>query len=166
MRLAEWCRTVIPSEGIFKSHQTTSIDSISCNFTSTIAFKLNYALFYNLKAIRSTLRSRNVQFDSYLWCWCQNVSQKKSSKLTPKCQKDVLMSCTRPPPHTQPPCKTTFPCTGQWRGNSSAEHARIVALICNSRHDCFMMLLCLQNIYMQRYDVCCHDNLQCAAQWA
>ena len=42
----QWCLTVIPSDGIFDSHRTTITESSSC----ILAFKLEYALFYEFYA--------------------------------------------------------------------------------------------------------------------
>ena len=45
MRLAEWCRTVIQSDGIFHLHRTTIIDSFSC----IPLFRQFYLSLINLK---------------------------------------------------------------------------------------------------------------------
>ena len=47
-RLAEWCRTVFPSNRIFNSYRTTIMNSFSCIH----AFKIKYALVYQLNLTR------------------------------------------------------------------------------------------------------------------
>ena len=48
-RLAEWCRTVIPNDGIFNSHQTVIMDSFSCMlFLHQQYLSVNMCYFVNL----------------------------------------------------------------------------------------------------------------------
>ena len=56
--------TAIPSDGIFSSHRTTSIDSFSCTLPSTIVFKLGYALFYQFYAEISTFSIKKCSIRS------------------------------------------------------------------------------------------------------
>ena len=68
-KLAEWCWTVIPSDGIFNLHQTTIMDSFSCILSfwqlhlSYFTQKYLHALFYQFHTEISTfsVKKRSVE---------------------------------------------------------------------------------------------------------
>ena len=158
-------------------------------FPLTIAFKLNHALFYNLNATMSTFAVKKCLVWLISTMSMSKHFTEKDVKIDTKMSNNVLMSCTKvvltPPQNWPQNVKKTSWCHARdphthtsnpqvrrhfLAPDSDAEiplpSIQELWLVCNSRHDCFMMLLCLQNIYMQRYNVCCHDDLQWAAQWA
>ena len=93
MRLAKWCWTVLPGDGIFNSHRKTIMDLFSCMlFLPQFNLRLNMHYFM-LKYTYLNLQSRTDWFGSSQWRWCQKVWQKMMSKLMSERQKDILMSC-------------------------------------------------------------------------
>ena len=76
MRLAEWCRTIIPSDGIFSLHWTTIIHSFS-----SILFLWQLYLSLDMRYFFSILRWNKYIFDQEMF-----VSPPIS---------DVLTSCMR-----------------------------------------------------------------------
>ena len=116
-RLAEWCRTVIPSDISYKSHQTLIMDSCSCIlFIRQLRVDLYTSYFINITLKCQYFRSRNVWYSFFLQRWCRSVWWQMTKK------NDVMTSKT--PWHDAwessytPWRKTTCPCISQSCGNS------------------------------------------------
>ena len=95
------------SDGIFKLHWTTIMDSFSCMFFLELLhlnFNMHYFINNTLKYLH--FRSRNVRLGSPIY-------DNDVETFGGKCQKDTDIM------HDTPWCKTTFSCTGQSHGNSS-----------------------------------------------
>ena len=119
------CRTVIPIDGIFLSHRTTTVDSFSC----ILFLRLDYVLCYSLLCRNNYIfQSRNVWFGSYLRCWRCNFWRKMTSiwrqhmQNKQNMQNDVKTSQStswhnaRESSYTS--CKTTYRSPGWVHGNS------------------------------------------------
>ena len=66
-RLVEWCRTVIPSGGIFNSRRATIIGSSSCIlFLWRLYLSLDMRYFINFTLKYVHFRTRNIRSGSYL----------------------------------------------------------------------------------------------------
>ena len=79
---ASWCRTVIPSDRIFNSHRTTIMDSFSCVLFLPqlhVCLNLYYFKISNESSNNDIFRSRDARFGSYLRRWLQNVRRKMTS---------------------------------------------------------------------------------------
>ena len=112
--LAEWCRTVNPSDGIFNSHRTTIMDSFYFwhTFPSTIAFKLEYALFYQFYAKITVFFFHKEMFSSTpKTLTSKHLAKKNMSKpdfvtsktdnMTSKGWPDIVHESCLTPPHVR-----------------------------------------------------------------
>ena len=77
-RLAEWCRTVIPSDELFNSHRTTIIESFSCILLlRPLYLSLDMRYFYQFEAEISTFLIKKCSvrlLSTTLWRHCTRSS--------------------------------------------------------------------------------------------
>ena len=121
VRRHQACRVMpnsYPSDGFFNLHRRNIMDSFFFFFLHTlpltIAFKLEYVLFYQFYAKITTFFDQEkfgmapllyTDVETFGGNWCEN--NVKTSKRHQNVKIVVLTSCTRVVLH--PSCKTTFP---------------------------------------------------------
>ena len=118
----ERCRTVTPSDGIFNLHQRTIMDFFFFHtVSSTIAFRLEYVLFYQFNAKITTFFDQEkfgtapllyVDVETFGGNWHKKWRQ--DVKNAAKTSKPSSWRHERESSH--PSCETTFPSPGRVHG--------------------------------------------------